>query len=171
MLAPAARSASQAVVGKSSLGWAIVWNEQVGDKGALRFLAVDNAGLPRSPSAEVVDRAGALLPDVVQAEGQGHLVMWREGTRSYQRLVDAQGRPRGDVIAIAEGTIGVGGIVVQSACQAGADAVRCKTRRGTDLVLPAGSKILEEELGDAGDLVLATDASGLQLYALDCSAR
>ncbi len=168
LLAPAARNSTAVALGASALGTVIVWNEQLGEHGALRFLAVDNIGLPRSPSAEVVDRQGTLVPSAIEADGEGHLVIWSESSDRYQRRVDGRGRARGDVgkhDGAPPTTEPASG-----ACAATADATRCKATRG-ELVLPAHAKVLARSLGGAGDLVIASTASGLQLYALECAAR
>jgi hypothetical protein len=167
LIAPAGQKAGEPVVGKSSLGWAIVWSEQVGNRGALRFLAVDRAGFPRGPSAEIVDRKETPRPAVVEPDGDGHVVRWDEGDKCYARHIDARGRPRGDVTS--ETCSQMGGLTLPPACIPGGGALRCKTH-DAELVLPAGAQVLVQEHADDG-MVIASDAAGLHLYALDCAAR
>jgi hypothetical protein len=148
----------------------MIWSEALGSRVALRFFAIDDAGRPRSPSAELVDRDGAVGDVALLADGDGYLVRWRDRAAEREhvlsRKIDARGRPRSDVTAsdaVAESA------AVASACTDSASGPRCATRRGA-LELPLGAKITAEQIADDHAAVIAADASGLSLYWFECAA-
>ena len=126
----------------------------------MRLLVVDSGGVPRSPSAEVADRGGALSgPAVVRAE-QGYVVSWGEGESRFERIVDGRGRPLGDVTAssTAQPAPSVDG------CTRGTKLV-CATPRGPLEIPPDEQALSRAESG----ATVSLGASGLRLWLLDCN--
>ncbi len=152
---------------RGASGWGMIWSEALGARVALRFFAIDDAGRPRSPSAELMDRDGAVGELALQADGDGYLVRWSDRAgASFARKIDARGRPRTDVTASDAVEKNA---ATPSACTDSAIGPRCATRRGA-LELPIGAKVAAEQIADDHAAVIAADAAGLSLYLLECAA-
>lgn len=159
-LAPVSRHPRLAALATLSDGLAIVWVERVEEHDALRMLAVDPLGAPRSPSAEVADRSVTVTAPLITRTEPGFVVSWSEEGGRFERAVDGRGRPRGDVgpsvtVPVASAALG---------CTRGEKLV-CTTPGGP-LDLPADEQPLVRAESGA---TVTLGASGLRLWQLDCS--
>ena len=159
-LAPVSRHPRLASLTTLSDGLAIVWVERVEEYDALRMLAVDPLGAPRSPSAEVADRRVAVTAPFIAKVDAGFVVSWSEEAGRFERTVDRRGRPLGDVgpatgAPVAPSPVG---------CTRGEKLV-CTTPAGP-LELPADEQPLVRAESGA---TVSLGASGLRLWQLDCN--
>ena len=169
LLAPPASAPAAPVIASVDTGWVMAWSERAGERSALRFLYVDRLGIPRSPSAEVVDLPARIAAPAVAVDGDGYLVSWSEegATQRHERRVDQRGRARSDVAP----TDKVPAPVAASGCTSSASGVRCTTGTGSPLDLPASEHPASESLDKLGLAVIASSEEGLRLWVLDCGAR
>jgi hypothetical protein len=167
LLAAATHKPKGAILAAASDGFAMVWGEQA-ERATLRFLLVNRAGGPRSPSVEVVDRAAPMLPLDVHLIGEaGYEIAWQEAEgKVFARQLDGRGRPRADVVDGARPALGTPAPTVCAAAGAG---LRCKTPYDIPLELPAGVAVLAERIDHDGAAVIGADAQGLKLFVQACA--
>ena len=168
MLAPPfrVRGAGVAAVDAAPTGYAVAWSERAGDREALRFLAVDRDGAPRSPSAEVVDRQRPLSAPSIHAEADGYSVAWREDDGAqFSRKLDPKGRARADVAAASADPVAAG----VSRCALVTNALRCTAPDGHVMDLAAGEHVVTETSVDGRLALVSSGPDGLRLWLLDCA--
>jgi len=160
ILAPVTSHPRAAVILAAGEGVVVVWTERVGEHDALRLLAVDAHGAPRTPSVEVVDRAAAISGPEVAVTESGFVVSWSEPGARLQRTLDARGRPSSDVV---ESTTPLP-TSTPAPCGRDGGHLSCSTPNGP-LELPVD----EEALSAApSGPVVSLGASGLRLWLNEC---
>jgi hypothetical protein len=165
VLAPAERGGGTAALVRTADRVGLVWSERLGARHTLRFLVVDHAAEPVSPSVEVVDAAAPLAAPSIEARpgGAGYRVSWSEGEQRRARDLDERGRPRSDVLPVDA--------AAPSAAATRCAGSRCAAPAGKTLELPPAARVIAEWSDDGLPAVIAQDERVLRLWSLDCAAR
>jgi hypothetical protein len=171
ILASGAHEPSGALLLRTENGFAMTWAESLAQGGALRFFAIDAQGNPRTPSAEIADRADRPTPLALRRQDDGYVVVWEEThggkTVRKERRIDERGRPRGDVYVSSF----AGEPEPDPTCTATNGGQHCKTARGPDLELPATISVMAARSDADAAAVIGGNDEGLRLFVLACSAR